>query len=319
MSLFGDIKEASERVVDAMSWVKVDMDALLMYPERLDLNTAELLNHSADEHLLGCGDDSLIFFILLDTINFGSGYFPYMDKEAGLSGYFTVASRLKSYLESFGIPSSLELSHISAETCAGIFEQPLDNPHATELMKLFSYAWRCLGEWVAQNFDGDYLGFLKRSKTAEDAITALISMKPFQDSTSYFGDTIPFFKRAQILLQDMNLADPGHHLLAFDDLDDMTVFADNVLPYVLRMDGIIKLHPWLESRIEKEELVAYGSTEEVELRACAIHLSELIADVIRSELKPISTRRLDFVLWNRGQELKKVRSDKRHRCRCIYY
>ncbi|MCW3848856.1 queuosine salvage family protein [Sphingomonas sp. LB-2] len=319
MSLFDGIKEASEKVVESMSWVKVDMDALLMYPERLDLSTAELLNHSPEEHLLGCGDDTLRYFILLDAINFGSGYFPYMDKGEGLSGYFTVASRLKSHLESAGIPSSLELSQISADTCARIFEQPLNNAHASELMKLFSYAWRCLGEWVTTNFDGDYLGFLRGSKTAEEAIGALVTMKPFQDVALYFGDVIPFYKRAQILLQDMDLAEPSHPLLTFPDLDDMTVFADNVLPYVLRMDKIIQLHPWLESRIENEELIANGSPEEVELRACAVHFSELIAATIRSDLKSISTRRLDFVLWNRGQQLKKLHSGKRHRCRCIFY
>jgi hypothetical protein len=50
--------------------------------------------HDPASHYLGQGDDTAAFFLTLDTINFGSGYFPYMNKRPGRSGYFTVAGRL---------------------------------------------------------------------------------------------------------------------------------------------------------------------------------------------------------------------------------
>ncbi|MEZ5167114.1 MAG: hypothetical protein R2695_11730 [Acidimicrobiales bacterium] len=33
----------------------------------------------------------------LDAINFGSGYFPYLRKRPGMSGYHTVASSLRTW------------------------------------------------------------------------------------------------------------------------------------------------------------------------------------------------------------------------------
>jgi len=34
------------------------------------------------------------FFLTLDAINFGSGYFPHLGKRPGMSGYFTAAASL---------------------------------------------------------------------------------------------------------------------------------------------------------------------------------------------------------------------------------
>jgi hypothetical protein len=68
------------------------------------------------------------------------------------------------------------------------------------------------------------------------------------------------------------------------------------VPHVLRVDGVLELEPTLTERIEAEELLAHGSPEEVELRACAVHAIELLAAA--SGLAPAE---IDAVLWNRGR------------------
>ena len=44
-----------------------------------------------------------------------------------------------------------------------------------------------------------------------------------------------FWKRAQILPNDLALAGVAH----FADLDRLTIFADNLVPHVLRIDGVL--------------------------------------------------------------------------------
>ena len=83
---------------------------------------------------------------------------------------------------------------------------------------------------------------------------------------------MPFLKRAQIAAAD--LARAG--VAAFRDLDRLTMFADNLVPHVLRVDGMLTYDAELLDRIERGELIEHGSPEEVEIRACALHAVELI-------------------------------------------
>jgi hypothetical protein len=64
---------------------------------------------------------------------------------------------------------------------------------------------------------------------------------------------------------------------------------------VLRLDGVLRLDPGLERRIEAGELLEHGSPEEVELRACAVHTVELLATAT-----PLTPAEIDALLWNRG-------------------
>jgi len=318
-TIFDEIRVRTSEVAESARWVRVNEEELNLYPEKLGLGEVSELNHTPEHHLLGQGEDTLRFFVLLDTINFGSGYFPFLDKDSGVSGYFTVARRLKEYVQSSGVPSADYLQRIRPIDCAKMLRQDIYNKHMEELMELFALALRVLGGWVVEKYSGDYLGFLKSSDSADQAVKKLSQMLPFDDRANYFGVSIPFYKRAQILLQDMQMAEPNSPLLDFPDFDDLTVFADNILPYVFRQDGLLELDPWLEKRISEEQLIASGSAEEIELRACSVYIGERVAELVREDLRPISVRELDFRIWNRGQKLKKYSDEKRHRTRCIYY
>ncbi len=83
---------------------------------------------------------------------------------------------------------------------------------------------------------------------------------------------MPFFKRAQIAAADLALAG----IAPADDLAELTLFADNLVPHVLRVDGVLEVDPELVARIESEQLLEHDSPEEVELRACALHAVELL-------------------------------------------
>lgn len=317
--IFSQVRETCNLVAENARWVMVDYDRVLMYPERILTGRPTSLSHSAEHHYLEKGDDTLKFFIILDTLNFGSGYFPFLAKEAGFSGYYTVATKLTNHVRASGIPSPDELAGMDAKACARLFEQSLDNPHMAELMHYFASALSDLGRWISSENNGDYLGFLKSASSAADAVTRLTEMPFFRDASDYFGQRVWFLKRAQIMLQDIKIAAPSHKLIQFDDIDRMTIFADNLLPFVFRVDGLMTCHPWLEERINNGELIGSGSIEEIELRACSVHIAELICKVIREEYQPISSRELDYLLWMRGQRLKATTTLKRHRTRCPYY
>jgi hypothetical protein len=98
----------------------------------------------------------------------------------------------------------------------------------------------------------------------------------------------------------------------FDDLDRLTIFADNLVPHVLRCEGVLRYEESLAARIDAGEILRSGGAER-EIRACAVHACELI-----SKRTGIRARALDSWLWNRGQA-PEYKARPRHRCRTVYY
>lgn len=123
-----------------------------------------------------------------------------------------------------------------------------------------------------------------------------------------FFDDRGFYKRAQIVPSDLALAGVAD----FEDLDRLTIFADNLVPHVLRMDGVLLYDPALAEHVDAGVLLPQGRAER-EIRACAVHACERLAE--RTGTTP---RVLDVRLWNRGQAPGYKRLP-RHRTRSVYY
>ena len=107
-----------------------------------------------------------------------------------------------------------------------------------------------------------------------------------------------FYKRAQLCSATLALAFDGRGLGAFDDLDQLTLFADNLVPHVLWCDGILRYAPALEAAIEQGALLEPGGAEEVELRAVAVTAVERLTARIGAP----NAMAIDNALWERGQE-----------------
>jgi hypothetical protein len=140
----------------------------------------------------------------------------------------------------------------------------------------------------------------------------------FDDRHLYRGRSVALYKRAQLAAADLGLALGGRAPGNFSDLDRLTLFADNLVPHVLRLDGILAYAPELLARIEAGALIAAGSPEEVELRACAVHAVELLRATPAARRCGVTAQQLDYLLWHRGQQ-KRYKAVARHRTRTIFY
>ena len=92
------------------------------------------------------------------------------------------------------------------------------------------------------------------------------------------------------------------------------MFADNLVPHVLRLDGVLRFDAGLTARIEREELIEHGSPEEVEIRACAVHAVELLVAARPGRC----AAEIDQALWLRGQGAR-YKAAPRHRSRTTAY
>ena len=319
VKLLEQVRAGCKTVAERAAHIRINYDLIPVYAAALpEVNTIQP-EHDRASHYLGQGDDTAAFFLILDTINFGSGYFPHMDKRPGRSGYYTVAGCLNDYFKERGPLSALELTRLTPEDCARIFGQDFKNRPIAELMRLFAQALNDLGRYVQSDFGGSFCGLIEAAgSSAERLIQLLIRMPYFCDVELYDTVKIPFYKRAQLAAADLSLAFGGRGPGRFDDLQNLTIFADNLVPHVLRLDNILIYPIALISHIDAGKLIPAGSPEEIEIRACALHAVERLKDALNASGQAVTAMELDFLLWNRGQQ-PAYKSIPRHRTRTIFY
>ena len=204
----------------------------------------------ADHHFLGEESATVAYCVTLDAVNFGSGYFPHLHKKPGVSGYYTIASALAKRFHREGPFRADELSDLAPIDCARLFgQEPASEPIA-ELMSLFSRSWNDLGRDLVERFEGRFTALIESASQSAARLIELLSAQPlFRDVASYRSMDVPLYKRAQILASDLDLALGGSGLGRFEDLERLTIFADNLVPHVLRLDGVLRYDERLLDRI----------------------------------------------------------------------
>jgi hypothetical protein len=317
--VFQRIRVEAAAVAREAHFVRLDEARVASYAKSLELAGLPGPVYDTAHHVVASPTETVSFLLALDTVNFGSGYFPHLRKRPGESGYFTIALSLKEHWERAGPLMGPELRVLRADDCAYLFGQEgLGGPIA-ELMGLFSQALNDLGQWLGTRYDDDPLGPIADANRSAGRLVKLVSAMPlYRDVASYRGREVPFFKRAQILVADLALAFAKRGPGAFGDLDQLTIFADNLVPHVLRVDGILVYDADLLARIERGELIPAGSPEEIEIRAAAIHAAARIVAELRQTGTETTASEIDYLLWNRGQGAK-YKALPRHRTRTVYY
>jgi hypothetical protein len=297
VTLPGDVRGACARVAAGARHVRVIAEAIEPYAATLDAQSPPAPD------LDGSLEERAAFSLTLNAINFGSGWFPTLRKQDGMSGFRTVEAGLRAH----GPWSAEGLAAMTREEIAAAVGQ--DPAH--ELMGLFAIHLRELGERVRDEFGGSFLALARSGEGSAVRLAERLGSWPtWHDVSAYDGATVPFFKRAQLAAADLALAG----IAPADDLARLTIFADNLVPHVLRIDGVLEFDAALAGRIDAGQLLEHDSPEEIEIRACALHA----ADLLVAAHGDITATVVDYVLWNRGAA-PRYKAHPRHRARTTDY
>jgi hypothetical protein len=294
VTLCDDVRRSCAAIAEQARFVRIDLGALdgvePAAPPALD---------PEHHYLEGSPDDVVAYVLTLDAVNFGSGWFPTLRKRlvegTPVSGYTTVAWALADRFRAHGRWTNAELRAMRTDEIAEVLGQDRDH----ELMVLYAQALRELGRFLGERSVLDMV--------AEAGGSAPRFAEMLATGMALFHDH-GFYKRAQIAANDLALAG----VAKFADLDELTIFADNLVPHVLRCDGVLVYEERLAAHIDAGRRLRLGPQERA-IRACAVHACELLAQ--RTGVAP---RLLDTWLWNRGQA-PEYKARPRHRCRCVYY
>lgn len=306
----GRVRASCARVAGKARHVRIDDAALDGFAATL---AAEGLPDRVDDAQfasLGDHETDVAFAFVMNAVNFGSGWFPVVHKRDGMSGAVTMGANLRDAWLRDGPWSPHDLVALDVGAVARTFSQDVDGP-AADLMVLFTTALGDLGRLVLDRYDGAYTGLVDASQHSAARMAQLLTdMALYRDvATHDDAGAVAFYKRAQ--LTPAALANTVG--TTFGDLERLTIFADNLVPHVLRVEGVLVYDDALTTRIDAERLLPHGAPEEVEIRACGVTACERLAHALGAR-----PSLLDFVLWNRGQQ-PRYKAIPRHRTRCPYY
>ena len=249
-------------------------------------------------YLEGSEDDVATFLVCLDTINFGSGWWPTIRKRPGMSGYFTMATGLA---ERFRAARRLERRR-AARRCAPR-RSPTSSGQARdhELMALYAQALRELGRWLGGRADARGGRARRTGRPSASRRTSPTGMAMFDDRG--------FYKRAQIVAvrprarrrRALPRPRPPH---------DLRRQPRPARPALRRR---ARLRPAPGRSTSTPSARCGWARRSARSAPCAVHACELIAARLG-----VSAHTLDHWLWQRGQA-PEYKARPRHRCRTVFY
>ncbi|GAB2231785.1 hypothetical protein Droror1_Dr00010797 [Drosera rotundifolia] len=260
-------------------------------------------------HFFDGGPLTVQYLLVVDAINFC--FWP--DEELS---YDHLASRLKKALKrDNSVLDADRLQKYTGPDLRELLEWPRPLPLEDERARLLNE----VGNVLERSFDGKASNLVESSsKSAAKLVALLTSHFPgFRDHSIYKGHQVFLYKRAQIFVADIWGAFKGQSYGEFSDIGSITMFADYIVPAVLRSLGILKYSSSLDDIIESNHELSSGSEEEVELRACCIYAVEKMRDLIRAKTgKQVLSVELDLWLWCFGVQCPAL---KHHKTLSIYY
>ena len=203
-----------------------------------------------------------------------------------------------------GIPffSGEYLSKLTRKDLESVFAGTIEMPMLDERVALFNEVGRVLVE----KYQGRYSTFVRSCAprlyaNGDGLLERLTTEFPrFRDVSMYHGSEVHIYKLAQLGIWGMHLALSPRGAWKLEDADNLTAFADYIVPVGLRVMNIFEYAPELEKQINSLVEVKRDSEAEIELRASSIYVIAKLTEEInkrRPGMEPLLQPQVDFRFW----------------------
>ncbi|KAJ8922222.1 hypothetical protein NQ315_004159 [Exocentrus adspersus] len=243
------------------------------------------------------------WLFVVDTLNFCFWHHEHEEgwKVEGYTGYFALCAAInRAQREKVDILNPKFYSVITEEKLSKILRSD-----TKVTCPLLSERLKCLhevGNVLLEKFDGSFENAIKQADGSAIKLLSIIvdNFKCFRDEAVYKGHKVAIYKRAQILVGDIWACYQNKDLGYFEDIDEITAFADYRIPQTLLWYGVFKYSDDLLSKLKANEILENGDEEEVEIRGCSIHAVELIKEYVAEKLdkSKINSILVDHFLWD---------------------
>ncbi len=315
-----DVLKTTAYVVEHARAVKLQHDAIKRAADSLAAKRAEPPAWNYEYHYHDGTPRTVNYLFLLDTLNFcfwGKPRWTVEHQGKRLDGYWALAAALKRAAEE-------NSRALDADFLARISPLELaDALRGTGAIPLFAERWRNareLGTVLRNLWEGQAARLVECAQRDAPRLAQMVAenFSSFNDIAVYENREVRFFKRAQIVVTDLWGAFGGKDWGAFENIDQLTAFADYKLPQILRAWGILRYAPSLARKVDAQIELAAGSPEEIEIRAATLWAVEFLRAELAARGCTMWSIQIDWILWDASQGRSKGMKPY-HRVRTSYY
>ena len=207
----------------------------------------------------------------------------------------------KALLEGVPLTQGHYMRDIDLKEFKRIFTGNIEMPMADEKVKILNN----VGNTLVTKYGGDWINFIddgpkKLYDNGEGLVERLVrDFKRFDDHSVFENEKVYFLKLAQLAFWGIHRELSKRHFY-IEDMENMTAFADYIIPVALENFGIVKYSSGLKEKIDSGILIDRDSIEEIEIRSTSIYVTAKLTELInnyKNEEEKIIIPQLDFKLW----------------------
>lgn len=302
------VRQTTEWVTSQAQHVTIDDAAIWREAKNIADAGEQPAKWAQDYHRVD--DERLMaqFLLVVDALNFC--FWPDPDLE-----YVPLVRGLKGALDAD--PHAFDADRL-ADMDAGTLRDwtGRELPQMDERVRLL----REVGTGLSEHFDGEATSLVRAADGSVARLVELVTahFPGFRDHAIYRGRQIFFYKRAQIFAGDVWGAYGGEGIGAFDDIANVTMFADYRVPQLLRPLGVLQYSDEVAAKNDAREELPAGSEMEVELRAATVQAVERLRSALAEHGREMHSVEVDWLLWQRA-EAQRQKLPPHHRTLTIYY
>jgi len=207
----------------------------------------------------------------------------------------------KALLEGVPLTQGHYMRDMDLKEFKRIFTGNIEMPMADEKVEILNN----VGDTLVTKYDGDWINFIddgpkKLYDNGEGLVERLVrDFKRFDDHSILENEKVYFLKLAQLAFWGIQ-RELSKRYFHIEDMENMTAFADYIIPVALESFGIVKYSSELKEKINSGILIDRDSIEEIEIRSTSIYVTAKLTELInnyKNEEEKIIIPQLDFKLW----------------------
>jgi hypothetical protein len=207
----------------------------------------------------------------------------------------------KALLEGAPLTQGYYMRDMNLKEFKRIFTGNIEMPMADEKVEILNN----VGDTLVTKYSGDWINFIddgpkKLYDNGEGLVERLVrDFKRFDDHSIFENEKVYFLKLAQLAFWGIHRELSKRHFY-IEDMENMTAFADYIIPVALESFGIVKYSSGLKEKIDSGILIDRDSIEEIEIRSTSIYVTSKLTELInnyKNEEEKIIIPQLDFKLW----------------------
>ena len=207
----------------------------------------------------------------------------------------------KALLEGAPLTQGHYMRDMNLKEFKRIFTGNIEMPMADEKVEILNN----VGDTLVTKYSGDWINFIDDGpKKLYDNGVGLVErlvrdFKRFDDHSIFENEKVYFLKLAQLAFWGIHRELSKRHFY-IEDMENMTAFADYIIPVALESFGIVKYSSGLKEKIDSGILIDRDSIEEIEIRSTSIYVTAKLTELInnyKNKEEKIIIPQLDFKLW----------------------